>query len=254
MTSKINTKIEAYKLIHDPTRLFTLLFSKYGDIEDDYYLLIANQLIFNKSSHLNAFYKEKKIIDDKGEYMRRFYHNKECLNRISRLNEYYKNYHIFFCKPTLTDFGMGTILKNFEDHKAEIFYKNNYKDSIINKNDNDKSEKCESSSLSSLDNITYNKTIFDKKNKKIIDNDLDSKNITITLTLDSLLLNKNDNNDYGNNQNIIVTEGNLDKDNSFIKSIKNIVYYQENKKKKTKINKINNNIIIKEKNNFGKYK
>ena len=32
----VNTKLEAYKLIHDPTRLFNLLYSKYGDIEDDY--------------------------------------------------------------------------------------------------------------------------------------------------------------------------------------------------------------------------
>ena len=241
MTTKINTKLEAYKLIHDPTRLFSLLFSKYGDIDEDYYLLIINQLVFNKSSHLNVFYKEKKIIDDKGEFMRRFYLNKESLKRIPKLNEYYKNYHIFFCKPTLTDFVMGNVLKNYEDNKAEIFYKNNYKDSNINKDDNDKSEKWESSSLSSLDNITYNKIIFDKKNRELIDNDLDSKNITISLTLESLKANKNNN---GPNQNFI-SEGNSDKENSFIKSIKNIVYYQESKKKKTNIIR-NNNIIIKE--------
>ena len=29
----VNTKLEAYNLVHDPTRLLSLLFSKYGDIE-----------------------------------------------------------------------------------------------------------------------------------------------------------------------------------------------------------------------------
>ena len=148
--SKVNTKLEAYKLVHDPTRLFSLLYSKYGDIQEDYYLLISNQLVFNKSSHLNVFYKENKILKDEDEYLRRFYNKKETIKRIPKLNEYYKNYHIFFCKPTLTDFPMGIILKNYEDNKAEIFYKNNYDDSNINKDE--KSEKCETSSLSSLDN------------------------------------------------------------------------------------------------------
>lgn len=87
---------------------------------------------------------------------------------------------LFFCKATLRNFVLGQIIKNYEDKKAEIFYKNNYDDSNIKNDDNDKSEKCDSSSLSSLDNITYNKIIFDKRNKEIIDKDLDSKNITIT--------------------------------------------------------------------------
>ena len=103
-SSEVDTKLAAYKLVHDPARLLSLLFSKYGDIEEDYYLLISNQLIFNKSSHLNILYKEKKLIEDKEEYMRRFYNKKETLKRIPKLNDYYKNYHIFFCKPTLTDF------------------------------------------------------------------------------------------------------------------------------------------------------
>ena len=239
--SQVDTKLEAYKLVHDPTRLFSLLYSKYGDILEDYYLLITNQLVLNKSSHLNVYYKEHKIIEDKDEYLRRFYNKKETIKRIPKLNDYYKNYHIFFCKATLTDFPMGTILKNYEDNKAEIFYKNNYEDSNINKEE--KSDKCESSTLSSLDNITYNKTIFDKRNKEIIEKDLDSKNLSLTLTLESLR-NKN------KSKNLIIDE-NSDKEDSFIQSIKNIVYYQENKNKKKKENNIKqnfkkSNICIKE--------
>ena len=43
--TKVNTKLKAYKLIHDPVILLNLLFSKYGDIEEDYELLYINQLV-----------------------------------------------------------------------------------------------------------------------------------------------------------------------------------------------------------------
>ena len=207
--SNIDTKLEAYNLIHDPTRLFSLLYSKYGDIEEDYFILSINQFVFNKSTHMNVFYKESKILKDKGEYMHRYYHKKESKKRIPKLNEYYKNYHIFFCKPTFVNFVFSNILKNYEDKKAEIFYKNNYEDSNIKNDENEKSEKCESSSLSSLDNITFNKIIFDDRNKRIIDNDLDSKNITITLTLDSLKFNYN-NDKNSDNKNLLTKTDDMD--------------------------------------------
>ncbi len=38
----VNTKLEAYKLIHDPVRLLCLLYSKYGDIEEDQNFLYIN--------------------------------------------------------------------------------------------------------------------------------------------------------------------------------------------------------------------
>ena len=35
---EVNTKLIAYKLIHDPIKLLSLLYSKYNDIEEDYYV------------------------------------------------------------------------------------------------------------------------------------------------------------------------------------------------------------------------
>ena len=58
----VNTKLEAYKLVHDPTRLLSLLFSKYGDIEEDYYLYYTNQIFYNVSSHFNCVYRENEFI------------------------------------------------------------------------------------------------------------------------------------------------------------------------------------------------
>ena len=43
--------------------------------------------------------------------------------RIPKLSDYYKNYHLFFCRPTLRHFKLAKIKGNFQDKKAEIFYK-----------------------------------------------------------------------------------------------------------------------------------
>ena len=215
----IDTKLEAYKLIHDPTRLLSLLYSKYVDIEEDYGLLISNQIVFNRPTHLNIYYKEQKTFFNKTEFLRRYYLKKESTSRILKLNEYYKNYQSFFCKAIFTDFLIANTLKNYQDNRAEIFYKNNYGDSTSIKEEKDNN--C-TQSLSSLDNITYNDTIFDKKNKQIIENG--DKNTDITLTLSTFRKNGKDN--Y-RNKNLISTNG---MDESFIECLKNIVYYKDKKK------------------------
>ena len=226
----IDTKLEAFKLANDPLHLISLLYSKYVDIQEDYLLLISNQLVYNKQSHLNIYFKEQKVFFDKEEYLRRYYNQKESNLRILKLNEYYKNYQSFFCKAVFSDFFFGNLLKNYEDKKAELFYKNNYEDSSLNKEANGKSNNINSTpTLSSLDNVTYNETIFDKNIKQIIENN--DKNISISLTLDSFRKNRKGN--YGKN-NLISTN---EKEDSFIKSIKNIVYYKnKNKQKNEKYN------------------
>ena len=233
----VDTKLEAYKLVHDPARLLSLLYSKYIDIKEDYALLYTNQIIYDRKSHFNICYKEQKVYDDIEEYLRRIYKKKESRIRILKLNEYYKNYQSFFCKATFADFILGNILKNYQDTKAEIFYKKNYGDSSTNKVENENSVNYNASpSLSSLDNITYNKTIFDKKNKQIIDND--DKNFTITLTSA---------NSFGKfehrmgGQDNLLSTSNLE--DSFIKCVKNIVNYKKKKRSeirdKKEINKEN---------------
>ena len=129
---QINTKYEAYRLIYDPTRLITLLYSKYGDIEEDLYFLYINQLIYNLPTKFNCFFKEIKYTNLTHDYLKRIYKTKESINRIPKLSDYYKNYHIFFCRPTLRNYKLSKIMCNYQDKKAEIFYKNNYKETKEN--------------------------------------------------------------------------------------------------------------------------
>ena len=246
----VNTKLEAYKLITDPSRLLALLFSKYGDIQEDYNIEIANQLIFNKASHFNIYFKEQNIFNDKIENIRRFYHKNESTTKIIKLNDYYKNYQSFFCKAIFADFLFANILKNYQDKKAEIFYKDNYGNSSLDKDEEKSKNLTNSSTFSSLDNITNNKTIFDKKYKNIIENE--DMNKTLMLTLDSFLNKKNGNNevplDKGNLISVNTSDPNNEKDKSFIDCLKNFILLNKVKAKAEKKNnkednsKKNNNL------------
>ena len=213
---KIDTKKKAYNLIHDPTILLELIYSKYGDIEEDLNLFYTNQLVYDKSSHFNIYYKEYLFMNDSEEYLKRFYKRQETKTRIPKLSDYYKNYHLFFCRPNFKDLVMSDLMENYGDDKAEIFYKKNF-DSTNGDKD---SENHNSDSMSSLDNITDNKIIFTKKTKRIIDKNLDPNCGTLTLT--------NNSNLTGQNTGGLISA--RSKNDSFEKIVHNLIYYKKNKK------------------------
>ena len=242
LIEQVNTKYEAYRLVHDPTRLMSLLFSKYGDIEEDLYILYANQVLYNLHSKFNCIYKEHIYSNITRDFLKRLYNYNEALLRIPKLSEYYKNYHLFFCRPTLRHRVLGKIVGNYQDRKAEVFYKNNYKESKDNTSNikNIKKEKNSNSSMTSLDNLTNNKTIFDKYTKKILDKsetEIKNNNYYNTLLLET------------SRSNLVMSNGLISKraggEKSFEKCISGLLDYQYIKGK----NK-NNNIKKKVKKEF----
>ena len=174
----INTKKQAYLLIHDPKALISLLYSKYIDIEEDFNYLYLNQIIYNKSSHYNTLFKEYQYSNFIDEFLKKFYNYNESKNKIHKLFDYYRNYNLFFSKPIFCDHKYSKILHKYGDKQAEIFYKNNYGNSNEEEEEKESSNK---SSLSSLDNLTNNKTIFNQKVKNIIDNNINLSKETLTL-------------------------------------------------------------------------
>ena len=231
----INTKLEAYKLIHDSSRLFKLLYSKYGEIEDDYFISFINQLIYNIPTKYNRIYKESLYTSNIQEFLRRYYRKKESKDRLPKLSDYYKNYLIYFCRPFFKQLQLAKILYNFQDKQAEIFYKNNYSETLDYEREKDKKNKGNSykksfDELSSLDNITDNKIIFDEKTKKIIDNDL--QNESCTLTLESPR-----NNQFNNNYKGELISKRSNANNSFEKIIHYLVNSQFKKKLENKTKK-----------------
>ena len=162
-----NTSIEARKLVKDPTKLFALLYSKYGDILEEYQSSLINQLIFKCSTHLNTQYQEIRYNNIFLEFLRRFYKKKEVKERIPNLYEYYKNYHLFYLKPVLRNFYYVKLLHNYQDKKAEIFYKNNYSKSSNDKTNTD--DNSVTSSLSSSDHYTDYRVIFNTRVKNLLE-------------------------------------------------------------------------------------
>ena len=114
LISKVDTKKEAFRLVHDPVKLLSLLYLKYGDIEEEYFLSFTNKLIYNTSSHFNILFKECQLNINKDEYLKRFYKKRETRERIPMLSDYYKNYHLFFCKPVIRDFYVYELLHSHE--------------------------------------------------------------------------------------------------------------------------------------------
>ena len=248
---KVNTKLKAYKLVHDPVILLNLIYSKYGDIDEDLDLLYINQLVYDKSSRYNILFKEFQYLYNGEEFLKRFYQKYESNPRIPKLSEYYKNYHLFFCRPNFTDIVISDLMENYGDDKAEVFYKNNYENSK-SKSKNEQSDKQNSESLSSLDNITDNKIIFTKKTKKIIDKNLDNNYGTLTLTTNSIKSNinnnhskikkdknnkndKNDNNTFYNYNDGLISARSIN--DSFEKYVHNLIYYKKSKKNDKKMKK-----------------
>ena len=230
--NSVNTKLEAYLLINDPTKLLSMLYSKYGDIDEDRDLYYINQIIYNRKTLLNCLFKEYQLIYNHHDFFKRYYHYFECIKRIPKLSEYYKNYYLFFCKPFLKDFKMTKLIQINGNHKAEIFYKKNYES--LTKNENNESDKIKENSIYSFDNITNNKTIFDEKIKNIIEN----SSSKITLSLEGSEINKG-------NYNLLTKRSN---DDSFLISINNLF----NNKKENKFNNhlINNNLYFPQKHKF----
>ena len=124
-------------------------------------IIKINDLIDSKNCNIVAVFKDYLISDYIDEFLRRFYKMKESKNRIPKFSDYYKNYLLFFCKPTFSDFYANEI-----KHRNKILNKNNSNEMPINKNI--------SNSIST--NISINNDYFPDPNillpkKKIIKKD-----------------------------------------------------------------------------------
>ena len=231
--NNINTSLEAHKLVKDPTKLFSLLFSKYGDISEDYYTSFTNQIMYKISSHFNTQYREIQYNDVLIEFFRRFYKKREVYERIPNLYDYYKNYHLFYLKPFLRHFYFENLLHNYQDKKAEIFYKNNYSRSTNEKNLSD--DNSDISSLSSSDHYTNNKIIFDTKTKLLLDgkNNNDSSSL---MNFEVSKIKNNDNNTSNGDLRLSIKTNEENTLNEIMKELKkeNKINTSKNKKKNSK--------------------
>ena len=143
-----NNKLSYKRIINSNLQKHNINKKKFGIIK-------INDLIDSKYCNIVAIFKDYLISDYIDEFLRRFYKKKESKNRIPKFSEYYKNYLLFFCKPTFSDFFANDIIQDLAEIKAEIYYNANYR--------NKKKEK-------KIINKDIAKTIFDSTIKESIDN------------------------------------------------------------------------------------
>ena len=180
----INTKLQAYRLVHDPTQLFCLLFLKYGLSTEDFFISFINQILFNECSYYSFIYAEQIYNCDLVEYLKQFFNLDSSKKLMAKINKNNQNYFKFFSKPIFSDFYFNKLLGKYYDQKAEFFYFNNYSGKkntqLLRENE---LKNAINYDISSFDNDTQNEIIFNNRMRKIIDNNLDSKNVSITLSV-----------------------------------------------------------------------
>ena len=167
------------------------LYEKYNCLNEKYESIILKHLLNNENTHLVSVFKDYMILDYKEEFLRRYYSLYECSQRIPEFSIYYHNYLLFFCKPTISNLKLNDILLDYEEKKAEIYYKKNCV------NGNEDLDFFETNNYSKIEFL--NDTIFKNSIKESIDRaKLTSENNTN--------IEKNTNNNSINNTIILTLE------------------------------------------------
>ena len=157
--------IEDLKLM-DKVKL--LLYKKYGKSKQNYYKQKISNLLNSKNTHFYINYQENTLYDDLGEYHKRFYHKWENKSKLKEFYDYYLNYLIFFCRPIFRNFYFNSLLHYCSDVKADIFYKNNYKEEENFIKDNKYTSENNNLIKDKIEKMNF--LVFDKETRNKIDN------------------------------------------------------------------------------------
>ena len=216
-------------------KIYKLFNKKYSKMPNNYNMNIIENIIYNEKSHIVATFKDRLIIDDTGEFLKRYYKKKESQIRLPKFYEYYDLYSKIF--PNYTTFYEGKYLyQNIQrkqrmidlQEQMEMEEENNREkinsskfekekvfntdaiDSILNGTNN---EGMEIIFNVNKNNIKQDEEIFNKEINNIIDviNDYESKNISNYNNKNKKITNNKHNNFH------IGNEGN--KDNIWNKNI-----------------------------------
>ncbi len=143
---------------------------------------IVDYLLNNADCHLVAIFKDKMLTDYIDEFLRREYNIDECNERIPKFSVYYKNYLLFFCKPTYNNFKFNDLIQNYGEKKAELYYKDHYQGGLSNDEEDNGFEESSSDDSSNKEpefEFNNNGEIFNNIVKEKLDN------VTVMTTINS---------------------------------------------------------------------
>ena len=206
-------------------KIYKLFNKKYSKMPSNYNMNIIENIIYNEKSHIVATFKDRLIIDDTGEFLKRFYKKKESEIRLPKFYEYYDLYSKIF--PNYTTFYEGKYLyQNIQRKQRMIDLQEQMEMEEENNREKIKSSKLDKEKVFNTDaidsilngtnnegmeiifnvnknNINQDEDIFNKEVNNIIDviNDYESKNVTNINNKNKKIANNNNNFHIGNEAN-----------------------------------------------------
>ena len=170
-------------------KIYILFNKKYSKLPNNFNINIIDNIIYNEKSHIVATFKDRLIIDDTGEFLKRYYKKKESDVRLPKFYEYYDLYSKIF--PNYTTFYEGKYLyQNIQrkqrmidlQEKMELEGKKNIEKNESSRNDTQNKENVfNTDAIDSILNGTNNEgieIIFDvNKNNLKQDEEIFNKEI-----------------------------------------------------------------------------
>ena len=178
ITKKKNKSIE-YK-IHQ------IFIKKYISMPFNYNKFITNNIIFNDKSHLVSIFKEHLVIDDTGEFLKRYYSKNESKIRLTKFFEFYFLYSKVF--PNYTSIYENKFLYDNIHQKQKMIdlqekmekeRKNKVIEIELNYGNNKNFDVFSTEIINSLINMTNKEGIemlFDVKKEKLTEEENNFKN------------------------------------------------------------------------------
>ena len=120
-SKKININNE--KFTYSNFKLIQKNLLRYRTSQKRYQKIIINNLIASAKGHYYIQFKEKILIEFKGEFLKRFYRIKESFDRIPKFAKYYRNYLKFFCKSIFSNSYHNKLIHDFNEKRARLYYR-----------------------------------------------------------------------------------------------------------------------------------
>ena len=112
-------------------RAHSYLINQYGSNCNNkykYFYQVADNLLFNRNTHLVSVFKDNMIHDFIDEFLKKYYKKRESFKKIPQYTTFYTNYQRYFCLPTFRVKFYNKKLHQQREKKAKVFYNNKFKD------------------------------------------------------------------------------------------------------------------------------
>ncbi len=135
LISNENTKLSNQEIIRKNLK-------KYIVSKNRYNRYMINHIIYRRRKTIVSRFKDHLIMDDIGEYLKRFYKLNESDKRIPKISEYYQKYSLFSPVYIAYEYPITSILKKFCKRKKKYLanieeFKGNIKKKDNNNTKND---------------------------------------------------------------------------------------------------------------------